>query len=131
MSLIKQKGKSENGCFKKKMHVKFSEKTNISTPLIRTRTCAYRGVRNVSFFGKFDVFFFLKHLFWDSPFCLITKKYSSKLDLISRTILNESHMQRKHYTQKTLFLSICNKDPVHRPIQNSVRHLRWNYLWNC
>ena len=36
-SVIKQKGKSENGCFKKTKHAKFSEK-NISYPLIRTRT---------------------------------------------------------------------------------------------
>ena len=36
-------------------HAKFSEKTNTSYPLICTRTCAYQGVRNVSFsenFGK-------------------------------------------------------------------------------
>ena len=30
----------------------FSEKTNICYPLIRTRTCAYRGVRNLRFFGN-------------------------------------------------------------------------------
>ena len=29
--------------------LKFFRKTNISNPLIRTRTCAYQGVRNVSF----------------------------------------------------------------------------------
>ena len=28
---------------------KFSEKLTFLTPLIRTRTCAYQGVRNVSF----------------------------------------------------------------------------------
>ena len=35
-------------------------KMNISKPLIRTRTCAYKGVRNVRFFGKFDVLYFLE-----------------------------------------------------------------------
>ena len=30
-------------------YAKFSEKTNISHPLIRTRTCTYQGLRNVSF----------------------------------------------------------------------------------
>ena len=59
-SVIRQKGESQNGCFKKTKHVKFSEKTNISTPLIGTRTCAYQGVRNVCFFGKFGVFCFLE-----------------------------------------------------------------------
>ena len=32
---------------------KFSDKTNISYPLIRTRTCAYQGVKNVSFSENF------------------------------------------------------------------------------
>ena len=31
------------------MYTKFSKKTNISYPLIRTRTCAYQGLRNVIF----------------------------------------------------------------------------------
>ena len=34
-------------------YAKFSEKTNISCRLIRTRTCAYQGVRNVSFSENF------------------------------------------------------------------------------
>ena len=32
---------------------KISRKTNISNPLIRTSTCAYQGVRNVSFSENF------------------------------------------------------------------------------
>ena len=35
---------------------KFSEKTKIYYPLIRTRTCAYQGVRNVSFLENFANF---------------------------------------------------------------------------
>ena len=35
-------------------------------------TCAYQGVRNVRFFEDLACFVFLKHPFWDSPFCLIT-----------------------------------------------------------
>ena len=31
-------------------YAKFSGKINISHPLIRTRACAYQGVKNVSFF---------------------------------------------------------------------------------
>ena len=34
---IRQKSESQNECFKKTKHAKFSEKTNISYPLIRTR----------------------------------------------------------------------------------------------
>ena len=33
---------------------KFPEKTNISHPLIRIRTCSYQGVRNVRFSGNFE-----------------------------------------------------------------------------
>ena len=45
-----QKGKSQNGCYKKTNHAKFSgKKTDISYPLIRILTCAYQGVRNVCF----------------------------------------------------------------------------------
>ena len=63
--VIRQKGKYQNGGNKKTKHAKFSEKTNVSYPLIHTRTCAYQGVRNVQvfllffFFGKFDVLCFL------------------------------------------------------------------------
>ena len=35
-------------------------KTNISYPLIRTRTYAYQGVRNFRFFGKFGLICFLE-----------------------------------------------------------------------
>ena len=37
-----------------------------------TRTCAYQGVRNVRFSEDLASFVFLKHLFWDSSFRLIT-----------------------------------------------------------
>ena len=72
--VIRQKGESQNGCFKKTKGAKFSEKTNISFPLILTRTCtcAYQGVRNISFSETLTCFVFLKHSFWDWPFCLIT-----------------------------------------------------------
>ena len=34
--------------------------------------CAYQGVRNVRLSEGLACFVFLKHPFWDSPFCLIT-----------------------------------------------------------
>ena len=60
LSVIRQKGESQNGCFKKK------------STLIRTRTCAYQRVRNTSFLENFACFVSLKHPFWESSFCLIT-----------------------------------------------------------
>ena len=56
-------------------------KTNISDPLIRTRTCAYQGVINIHFSESLASFVFLKHPFWDSPICLITvEKYYNSLE---------------------------------------------------
>ena len=67
-SVIRQKGESQNGCFKKTKHVKFSEK--------RTFLTSWYGVRNVRFSENLTCFVFLKHPFWDSPFCLITNDNS-------------------------------------------------------
>ena len=39
LSVVRQKGESQNECFKKTKHAKFSKKTNISCPLMRSRTC--------------------------------------------------------------------------------------------
>ena len=47
-------------------------KTNFFYPLIGKRTCAYQVLKNVCFSVKFTCFVFLKHLFLDLPFCLIT-----------------------------------------------------------
>ena len=40
--------------------------------MIRTRACAYQGVRNVPFPENLACFVFLSHPFWESPFFLIT-----------------------------------------------------------
>ena len=53
-SIVRQKGESQNDVSRKKAPQIF-RKTNISYPLIRTRTCPYQKVRKCSFFGKFDV----------------------------------------------------------------------------
>ena len=45
-------------------------KTNTSYPLIRT--CTYHRVKNVRFSENLACFVFLKHPFWDWPFCHIT-----------------------------------------------------------
>ena len=71
----KAKGKSQNGCFKKTKHVKFSE-NKVSYPMIRTRTYhgVRKGVRNFCFSKNLACFVFLEHPFCDSTFCLITNE---------------------------------------------------------
>ena len=71
----KAKGRISKRKFQENKARQIFSKTNISYPLMHTRTCAYQGVRNVCFFGKFGVLFFLKHLFWDLPFCVITDDF--------------------------------------------------------
>ena len=71
-SVIRQKGESQIECFKLTKHAKFSEKRTFLAPLVRTRTCAYQGVRNVLFLENLACFVFLIHPFWDLPFCHIT-----------------------------------------------------------
>ena len=69
----KAKGRISKRLFQKKNKPRqIFRKTNISYPLIRTRTCAYQGVRNVRFSENLAYFVFLKHPFLGSPFCLIT-----------------------------------------------------------
>ena len=86
-SVMKQKGESQNGCFKKTKHVK-------------ARTCAYEGVRNVFFPENLACSVFLKHPFWDLPFCLITDELSSTSSTISSSIFQKFSL----YLKSTYFL---------------------------
>ena len=56
----KAKGRISKRVFQENKARQIFRKMNISYPLIRTRTCAYQGVRNVRFFGKFNVLCFLE-----------------------------------------------------------------------
>ena len=66
----KAKGRISKRAFQGNKARQIFQKTNISYPLIPTRT--YQGVRNVRFTENLMYFVFLKHPFWDSPFCFIT-----------------------------------------------------------
>ena len=68
----KVKGRISKRLFQGNKARQIFRKTNSSYPLIRTRTCAYQGIRNVRFSENLTCFVFLKHPFRDSPFCLIT-----------------------------------------------------------
>ena len=58
LSVVRQKGKSQNGGNKNTKPGKFFEKTNISYPLIRTRTYTYGHVHLIAelLFAVFDSF---------------------------------------------------------------------------
>ena len=44
--------------------------------VLKHKSCTYQGVKNVRFLKNLAYFVFLKHLFRDSPFYLITDKIS-------------------------------------------------------
>ena len=64
----KVKGRISKRLFQENKARQIFRKTNISCPLIRTP----QRVGDVRFSKNLACFVFLKHPFWDSPFCLIT-----------------------------------------------------------
>ena len=83
-SVIRQKGESQNGCFKKTKHAKFPKNEHFLPPDPHKYTNTYQGVRNVRFTENLACFVSLKHPFRDSPFCIIT-------DVIKQTFWNHSY----------------------------------------
>ena len=71
----KVKRRISKGVFQENKARQIFRKTNISYPLIRTCTCVYQGVRNISFLENLTCSVFLKHAFWDSLFCLINDEF--------------------------------------------------------
>ena len=67
----KVKGQISKWVFQENKACQIFRKTNISYPLIRTRTCAYQGVRNVRFSENLTCFVFLKHRFEIRPFAVL------------------------------------------------------------
>ena len=57
----KAKGRISKRVFQGDKASRIFRNTNISYPLIRTRTCAYQGVRNVCFSKNLACFVFMKH----------------------------------------------------------------------
>ena len=72
-SVIRQKGESPNGHFKKTKYVQFSKNEHFLPPNKHTNVCISGG-KKCSFFGKFDMLCFLENPFWDSSYCCITDK---------------------------------------------------------
>ena len=74
LSVIRQMGESQNGCFKKTKHIKFSDKRTFLTRWY----AAYQGVRNFCFSENLTCLVFLKNPFWDSRFYYITDDFSQE-----------------------------------------------------
>ena len=87
----KSKGWIPKRMFQENKARQIFRKANISYPLIRIRTCAYQGVKNVRFSEILACFIFLKHPFPDSPFCLIIDDIYLK-----KAIFNASKIRGAH-----------------------------------
>ena len=70
----KPKGQISKRMFQENKACQIFRKTNISYPLIRTRTYVYQGVRNVRFPENLAYFASSKHRFWDSSFWLLANE---------------------------------------------------------
>ena len=89
------KGRTSKRVFELNKALQIFRKTDISYPLIRTRTCAYQGIRNFHFSENLECFDFLKHPFWDSLFCLITKDLLlNMLEYENENLLNNCFRSR-------------------------------------
>ena len=106
-NVIRQKGESQNGCFKK-------DTPNFPKNEHFLRTCAYQGVRDVGFSENLACFVFFKHSFWDSPFCFITDKKWQRCSQVSC----------KTRRCKDLFLAVnyCCKVLYFRCLHGSLLH---------
>ena len=82
-SVIRQKGESQNGCYKKTKHAKFSE-TNISYSLIHTRACTYQGVRKVRLSENLRAFFSCNTRFEIRPFGLLPMSFPIFFRIVNR-----------------------------------------------
>ena len=89
-------------------------KTNIFYPLIRTRMCAYQGVRNVCFSENLTCFVFLLPPFWDSPFCFITDEF-----LVTWAAFSNRHCSKVGW-------HCCRKKQVFVNILESTSIRQWN-----
>ena len=107
-SVIGQKDESQNGCFKKTKHAKFSEKRTFLTPW-------YAHVR---FSENLACFVFLKHPFWDSPFCLITDEteMASSMDMAFFPLVKALRIRKPH------FCGACNDNLF-------PTFVKWCYLY--
>ena len=105
-----------------KVHQIF-QKTNISYPLIRTRTCAYQEVRNVCFSENLAGFVFLKHRLEIRVCVTGGKKCSFFRKLVVLCFLEISVLRFALLPYYRRYKSL-----IQRRIKNPVEHLRWNFL---
>ena len=101
-SVIRQKGESQNECFKKTKHTKIFEKWTFFTPIYA----------HVVLFENLACFVFLKNPFSDSLFCLITDDLRVKIFIHYQVLesrvfkLDKSGLLHKHLLECSSNVSV-------------------------
>ena len=120
----KAKGRISNGVFKKTKHAIFSEKRVFITPWYAQHTFL-QGVRKVRFSENLACFVFLKHPFWDSPFCFITNELLSEF----HQVLKNMHLlvsfcffrsSQQRYSIKQMLLKILQTSELNICVRVSL-----------
>ena len=101
MSVIRQTGKSQNGCFKKTKPTKFFRKTNISYPLIRT--VLIRGQEMFVFRKIWRALFSRNPRFEIRPFVLLPTKQDSE-NILNKFSGENDRMWGNFYKVTRIFL---------------------------
>ena len=114
-SVIRQKGKSQNGCYKKTKHAKFYEKRTVRT------------VTNVHLSENLACFVFSLPPFWDLPFSLVTDNKLRKKESYSiiASFTSMSYLEWGDIPLKKVFLKI------YLQVYNLIKHVTWNSCDFC
>ena len=113
--VIRQKGESQNGCFKKKKDVKFSEKRTLFTPDTHTYACISDG-KKYSFFGKFGVLFLLETLFLRFPLLPCYRRNNQRKLRQHNHIITLSHLAENKYFLILIFAKSILSTRLHTRI---------------
>ena len=125
-------GQSQNGCFKKVKHVKFSGK--------RTFFSLYQGLKNVRFSDNLTCIVFLKDPFWDWASALLpttygnirgknsTQTWSNTRFFISNAGRNWQKIKRR--LSNNLRLNYCYLKIIHF-LHTSLSKINWRYYKKC
>ena len=112
--------------------------------MIRTRTCAYQGVRNVRFFRNFGALCFLEApvlrlvlLPYHRRYCIIMKAYYVNIEMLVQSLTKKSK-EKVQVKQKNQWMECCvflfvyfiyrgrNPNPVKHPSDvPEVLHIFW------
>ena len=102
----KAKGRISKRVFQEKKARQISEKRTFLTPwYAHVRMCS--GGKKCSFLENLACFVFLKHLLWDSPFCLLPTKWHQASVLCNFLRNSNSKVGRKAVIGFLLGLVLC------------------------